>query len=63
MTTNSSTLMSTKMHKPAQTHVHTALLRFSSADLKQVWDGLERNMGRQSLWFQSQLPPFTTFYN
>lgn len=51
------------MHEHVQIHVHTALVCFSSLDLKQVWDGLERNVGIQSLWFQSQQSPFTTYCN
>lgn len=42
------------MHEPLQIHIYTALVCFCSADLKQVWGGLERNVGIQSLWFQSQ---------
>lgn len=28
-----------------------------------MWGGLERNVGSQSLWFQPQQSPFTTFSN
>lgn len=61
MMPNSSTLTFTKMHETAWIHIHTALLSFCSVHLKQVWSGLEGNVGSQSLWFPSQQSLFTMF--